>query len=68
MRRCSLPLFPTSALLSASVAAQTHEVKMLTCGAAGSMLYEPSYLQIAPTLPKRALDRLSGALEQQVAQ
>ena len=68
MRRCSLPLFLTSALLCASVAAQPHEVKMLTCGATRSMLHESSYLQIAPTLPKLALDRLSAALEQQVAQ
>ncbi|UOA32807.1 Pseudoazurin [Sulfitobacter sp. DSM 110093] len=28
--------------------AETHDVKMLTCGDTGAMVYEPAHLQIAP--------------------
>lgn len=44
----SLALFISGVLIGSTAMAQTHEVKMLNRGAAGSMVYEPSYLQIAP--------------------
>ncbi|KQB53634.1 hypothetical protein AQS70_09910 [Pseudomonas endophytica] len=48
MRISSLSVLLACALLSSSVLAQTHEVKMLTRSATAGMVYEPDYLQIAP--------------------
>ena len=41
-------LLLASALLAPAALAEVHEVKMLNRGAAGSMVYEPEYLRIAP--------------------
>jgi pseudoazurin len=48
MRIATLPLLLAGTLLCTSVHAQTYEVKMLNRGTAGSMVYEPDYLQITP--------------------
>ena len=48
MRSSSLTLLLTTALLCACAQAQTHEVKMLTRSATAGMVYEPTYLHIAP--------------------
>lgn len=48
MRVAALPLLFVGVLSCASALAEVHEVKMLNRGAAGSMVYEPDYLRIAP--------------------
>lgn len=48
MRPLSLPLLLAGTLFCSALQAQTFEVKMLTRGAAGSMVYEPDYLRIEP--------------------
>jgi len=40
--------FACIALMAGAAAAETHEVQMLNRGEAGTMVYEPAFLQIAP--------------------
>lgn len=60
MRALSLPLLLASALFCSALQAQTFEVKMLTRGAAGSMVYEPDYLRIEPGDSVRFIPSQSG--------
>lgn len=60
MRALSLPLLLASALFCSALQAQTFEVKMLTRGAAGSMVYEPDYLRIEPGDSVRFIPGQSG--------
>ncbi|NER61425.1 pseudoazurin [Pseudomonas sp. MAFF212428] len=48
MRVAALPLMLAGILSCVPALAEVHEVKMLNRGAAGSMVYEPDYLRIAP--------------------
>lgn len=48
MRVAALPLMLAGVLSCVPALAEVHEVKMLNRGAAGSMVYEPDYLRIAP--------------------
>ncbi|WP_242468895.1 pseudoazurin [Rhodovibrio salinarum] len=43
-----MAIVAAACLLTSPVAAEVHEVKMLTRGDAGAMVYEPAYLEIAP--------------------
>ena len=60
MRALSLPLLLASALFCSALQAQTFDVKMLTRGAAGSMVYEPDYLRIEPGDSVRFIPGQSG--------
>lgn len=60
MRALSLPLLLAGALFCSALQAQTFEVKMLTRGAAGSMVYEPDYLRIEPGDSVRFIASQSG--------
>ena len=60
MRALSLPLLLAGALFCPALQAQTFDVKMLTRGAAGSMVYEPDYLRIEPGDSVRFIASQSG--------
>lgn len=60
MRSVSRSLLLAAVLLCPTAYAQVHEVKMLTRGAAGSMVYEPDYLQVAPGDTVRFIPAQSG--------
>ncbi|MFJ4053059.1 pseudoazurin [Pseudomonas sp. NPDC089743] len=53
-------LLLASAVLPLAALAEVHEVKMLNRGAAGSMIYEPDHLRIAPGDTVRFVPTQSG--------
>lgn len=53
-------LLLASAVLPLAALAEVHEVKMLNRGAAGSMIYEPDHLRIAPGDKVRFVPTQSG--------
>jgi len=60
MRVVALPLLLAGTLACVSAFADVHEVKMLNRGAAGSMVYEPDYLRVAPGDTVRFIPTQSG--------